>query len=269
MRNLIRRTLPLVCIMGWVQGLIAQSNTTSFSWPDGKKVAVSLTFDDARPSQVAVGTELLDRYGVKATFYVLPGPVKEHLNGWKRAAAKGHEIGNHSLNHPCSGNFLWAREKALENFTMDEMRSELVEANNQIEAMLGAKPTAFAYPCGQTFIGRGSATKSYIPLVADIFASGRGWLDEGPNDPSFCDFAQLTGMEMDGKDFDEILSLIKAAEKDGLWLVLAGHEMGTSGPQTTKLEMLEKLIAYAQDPAHNVWLAPVGTIGTYVEKHRR
>ena len=40
-------------------------------WLEGKTAALSLTFDDARLSQVDQGLPLLDAYGVKATFYVL------------------------------------------------------------------------------------------------------------------------------------------------------------------------------------------------------
>lgn len=241
----------------------------AFPWPQGKQVAVSLSFDDARYSQVDAGTTLLDKHGVKATFYLVPGAVKERLEGWKKAAANGHEMGNHSLLHPCTGNFPWARGKALEDYTLEKMSEELSEANKEIENLLGVTPRVFAYPCGQTFVGRGVNTRSYIPVVAGLFSSGRGWLDEGPNDPAFCDLAQLTGMEMDGKDFDEIRAIVENAKKNHQWVVLAGHEMGTSGPQTTRLSMLEKLIRYANDPANGVWLAPVGTVGEYVEKLRK
>jgi hypothetical protein len=134
---------------------------------------------------------------------------------------------------------------------------------------LGVKPKVFAYPCGSTFVGQGVNTKSYVPLIAELFLAGRGWLDEGPNNPSFCDFAQLTGMEMDGKDFDQILPLIENARKTGAWLVLAGHEMGDSGEQTTRLSMLKKLIEYAQDPANGIWIAPMGTVAKYVKDHRK
>ena len=48
-----------------------------------------------------------------------------------------------------------------------------------------------------------------------MFETGRGWLDEGPNDPAFCDMAQLTGMELDGKSFEQILKLIEAAKSKG------------------------------------------------------
>jgi peptidoglycan-N-acetylglucosamine deacetylase len=247
----------------------AQNNAPAFVWPEGKQLALSLSFDDARPSQVDAGTALLDQYGAKATFYVVPATVEKRLAGWKQAAAKGHEIGNHSLNHACTGNFPWSRHKALEDYTLKKMRRELVDANERIAQLLGVKPQSFAYPCGQTFVGRGKKARSYIPVVADVFASGRGWLDEGPNDPGFCDMAQLTGMEMDGKDFEQILPLLQQARKTGKWVVLAGHEMGESGPQTTRLAMLRQLIAYAQDPANGIWLAPVGTVAKYVQQQQQ
>ena len=247
----------------------AQQNSSIFSWPKGKQVAISLTFDDGRTSQVDTGTALLDRYGVKATFYVVPSAVKQRVEGWKKAVKNGHEIGNHSLLHPCTGNFPWSRQKALEDYTLEKMQNELIVTNDSIQYLLDVKPKNFAFPCGQTFVGRGINTKSYVPVVAKLFTSGRGWLDEGPNDPTFCDFAQLTGMEMDGKDFDEILSLIKAAKETGKWLVLAGHEMGDSGPQTTRLAMLKDLMEYAQNPANGIWIAPVETVVEYIKKERK
>jgi peptidoglycan/xylan/chitin deacetylase (PgdA/CDA1 family) len=238
-------------------------------WPDGKQAALSLTFDDARMSQVDAGTSLLDRYNVKATFFVVPSGIENRLDGWKKAVAAGHEIGNHSVNHPCTGNFLWSRKNALEDYTLDAMRKELTDANNRINELLHVTPKVFAYPCGQKFIGRGSNTKSYVPLVAEMFLLGRGWLDETPNDPGFCDFAQLTGIEMDGKDFDEILPLLNEAKKTGQWIVFAGHEMGKSGAQTTRLSMLKKLLKYSSDPSNGIWIAPVGTVAKFIQDQKK
>lgn len=249
------------------QHLFAQSNT-KFQWPDNKEAAVSLSFDDGRYSQVEGGTALLDSLHVKATFYVVPSAVQEKLEGWKKTVVSGHEIGNHSLFHPCSGNFAWSRSHALENYTIDSMRNELTQANNLIQQLLGVKPTVFAYPCGQKFVGRGIDTKSYVPLVAEMFITGRGFLEETANDPAFTDFAQITGIEMDGKDFEQILPLLEEARKNGQWVVLAGHEMGDGGEQTTRLVMLRKLVTYCQDPSNKLWIAPVGTIATYIEKRR-
>jgi peptidoglycan/xylan/chitin deacetylase (PgdA/CDA1 family) len=245
----------------------AQDNA-GFRWPDGARAALSLSFDDARASQVEAGTALLDRHGVKATFFVVPASVEKQLAGWKKAAAAGHEIANHSLNHPCSGNFAWARQKALEEYTLEKMRDELLDANRRIRELLDVAPETFAYPCGQKFVGRGLDTRSYVPLVAASFSAGRGWLDEEANDPAFCDLAQLTGVEMDGKEWDEILPLLERARETGRWLVLAGHEIGAGGRQTTRTAMLEKLLPYASDRANGLWLAPVGTVAKYVRDQR-
>lgn len=250
-------------------GVTSSAQTQTFKWPNGARVAISLTFDDARGSQASKGAPLLDEYGVKGTFYVVPSAVKGQLDGWKKIVANGHEIGNHSLYHSCSGNFVWSRKNALENYTIAQMREELLEANKQIEALLGVKADSYAYPCGQTFVGRGKNTQSFVPVISELFASGRTWLDEAPVDPSYCDMAQLTGMEMDGKDFEQILPIIEEARKNGQWLVLAGHEMADSGPQTTRLAMLRKLCVYTKDPANGIWIAPVGEIVRYVKEERK
>ena len=248
--------------------LLSQPPAPSFSWPEGKQAGLSLSFDDARPSQVDVGLSVLDRHGVKATFFVVPGRMEERLDGWRKAVAAGHEIGNHSLNHPCSGNFPWSRQKALENYTLGKMREELIGANARIQELLGVPVETFAYPCGQRFVGRGVSTQSYVPLVAELFTVGRGWLDETAADPAFCDLAQVFAIEMDGKDFGAIRELLEGARGEGLWLVLAGHEIGTGGHQTTRVSMLEELLAYARDAENGLWLAPVGTIARYIRDQR-
>src|SRR5207247_3703239 len=46
------------------------------SWPDGSRAALSLSFDDARPSQVSRGLDILERLEVRVTFFVLPGAVR-------------------------------------------------------------------------------------------------------------------------------------------------------------------------------------------------
>ena len=263
-QTVLNRFLLLVVVILFGKLGSSQQTVTTFKWPNGKRAAVSITFDDARTSQVDSGTALLDKYGVKATFFVVPATVEDRLDGWKKVVANGHEIGNHTINHPCTGNFSWSAKNALENYSLDDMRDELIECNKRIKELLGVESEVFAYPCGQKFIGRDTSTKSYVPLVAKMFIVGRGWRDEAMNNPDFCDLAQVSGIEMDGKNFDEILPLIEEVRTTGQWLILAGHEMGDSGVQTTRLKMLKQLIEYVQDPANGIWIAPVGTIAKYI-----
>lgn len=238
----------------------------AFRWPEGKRAAISLTFDDARLSQVDRGLPILDRHGVKATFYVTPaGNLRQRLDAWRAAVANGHEIGNHTLTHPCSGNFAFARPRALEDYTLERMEGELDGASEAIEQWLAVRPTTFAYPCGQKFVGRGETCRSYVPLVARRFLVGRGAFNEGPNAPGFCDLAQTTGMDMDDKPFDYLKALAASAAAEGAWLILFGHEVGDGGRQSTRAEALDALCRYALDPASGLWIDTVAAIGRYVD----
>jgi hypothetical protein len=239
-----------------------------FRWPEGKRVAVSLSFDDARTSQIDVGLPLLDRYGVKATFYVNPPRTASRLDGWKKAAAGGHELGSHSNTHPCTVNYPFSASNALETYTLDSMAKELDTATADLQRIVGVKPVTFAYPCGQKFVGFGADVKSYVPLIAARFLAGRGFRDEEPNDPTHCDLSQILGMESDGLSFAQMQALVSAAAERGAWLVFAGHEIGPAGRQTTEAEALKKFLVYAREPANGIWIDTVGSVAQYVKTHR-
>src|SRR5688572_9530756 len=254
--------------LGCLVGLTATSQSQSFQWPDGKRAAVSLSFDDGRVSQVDTGLALLKKANVKVTFYVTPGAVETRLDGWKQAVADGHEIGSHSLTHPCTGNYAFSSKNALEDFDLQKMAAQLDEATDRIQKLLGVKPTTFAYPCGLKFVGRGREVKSYVPLIAERFLVGRGYLDESPNAPAITDLAQAMGTPLDDLEFPQIKATIDSATQEGRWIIFAGHDFGERRRQTTDTKALEMLIAYLKDPANGIWMGTVAEIGGYVKNQR-
>jgi peptidoglycan-N-acetylglucosamine deacetylase len=239
-----------------------------FPWPAGKRMAISLSFDDARLSQIDTGLALLRKHGVKATFFVQGNRIEQRLEGWRQAVAEGHEIGNHSMTHPCTGNYEFSRQNALEDYSLAMMRKQMDATNKKIAELLGVTPQTFAYPCGQKFVGRGRNTESYVPLIAKSFLVGRGYLDEAANDPAFCDLAQALGTAFDDMDFSQMIKPIQDAAKQGRWVIFVGHEIGERGFQVTDTKALEALFEYAKDPANAIWLGTVGEIGKYVQEHR-
>jgi len=241
---------------------------SKFAWPDGVRAAVSLSFDDARASQLDTGLPIFDASGLKATFYVSLESFRKRLSDWEAAAKAGHEIGNHSVRHACTGNFPFSKEKALEDYTLPQMAAELDQANAEIEKLLGIHPVTFAYPCGQKFVGRGVEVKSYVPAVAARFLAGRGWRDEAANDPAFCDLAQLMCLELDGLTWEQFKVLIEQATRQGSWLVLCGHDVGPGGRQVTRADTLRAFCEYARDPKNGLWVDTVANIGRYVAEHR-
>ena len=140
--------------------------TDKFEWPEGRKAALSITFDDTRASQLDTGLPILDAHGVKATFYVSLKAASQRRDDWRRLPETGHELGNHTLNHPCSVNFGFSRTNVLESYTLERMEEDLTGANTAIEEQFGVRPATFAYPCGQKYVGRGEGVRSYVPLVA-------------------------------------------------------------------------------------------------------
>jgi len=240
-----------------------------FRWPAGIRAAVSLSFDDARLSQVDRGLPILDAHGVKATFYVSPRAIGQRIDGWRAAVRAGHEIGNHTLTHPCSGNFAFARANPLEEYTLARMEQELLSANEVMRSAIGVTPTTFAYPCGQTFVGRGAGLQSYVPLVARHFIVGRAAFNEIHNDPVFCDLAQITSLEADGKTFDPLKVLVDRTAAEGGWLVLFGHEVGDGGRQTTVAGALDALCRYCRSPDAGIWIDTVAAVGRHIQTARR
>src|SRR5215472_1392328 len=243
--------------------------TRPFQWPNEKRAAVSLSFDDARASQVDTALAVLSEHHVKVTFFVQAENISQRVEGWKKAVADGHEIGNHSMTHPCTGNYAFSRHNALEDYNLQMMAAQLDQANAEIERLLGVKSRTFAYPCGQKFVGRGVDVRSYVPLVAERFLVGRGYLDESPNDSNLCDLAQAMGTPFDDLDFEQMKKVVEQAAKEGRWVIFVGHDIGKRGYQVTDSTALAALCDYLKDPANGVWLGTVGEIGEYIRQQRR
>lgn len=237
-------------------------------WPEGKRCAISLSFDDARESQVDEGIAILDRHNAKGTFYVSLPAFEKRIDDWRQAVASGHEIGNHTLYHPCSGNFSWSRDHALEDYTLERIETEILDAQTRLERLIGRRPTTFAYPCGQTWVGRGATHTSYVPLVARHFAVGRGYMAQTMNDPAFCDPAHVLSSGMDGLPWARAKALIDEAVKTGRWLIFTGHETRTGGVQATLIETLASICQYAADASRGIWLDTVANVGESIAAQR-
>ncbi|WP_027726009.1 polysaccharide deacetylase family protein [Tuberibacillus calidus] len=79
----------------------------------------------------------LDKYQVKATFFLDGSWTKKHPDLAMMIIEEGHEIGNHAYNHPDL-----ARKSAKET------RDQLYKTNQVIKATLGVVPKWFAPPSG-------------------------------------------------------------------------------------------------------------------------
>lgn len=67
---------------------------------DPKEKAVYLTFDDGPiPVITPWVVDLLGRYDIKATFFMVGDNVRKHPQEYRQVIEAGHKVGNHTFNH--------------------------------------------------------------------------------------------------------------------------------------------------------------------------
>lgn len=70
-------------------------------WRMDKNVkAVYLTFDDGPIPEITPWVlDLLDKYNIKATFFLVGDNIRKHPKEFKMILERGHKVGNHTFNH--------------------------------------------------------------------------------------------------------------------------------------------------------------------------
>lgn len=67
---------------------------------DPSERTVYLTFDDGPiPEATPWVLDTLDRYGIKATFFVVGDNVRKHPDIFRQVLSRGHSVGNHTFHH--------------------------------------------------------------------------------------------------------------------------------------------------------------------------
>ncbi len=232
--------------------------------------AVSLTFDDGLPSQLEKALPLLDRFGLKATFFLGPWCLDQpdKIAAWQRVAAAGHEIGNHSWSHPGSTHF--GGHGGIEEWTLPQLEADVRRAQELLLRLFPHQPEwTYCYPCYQTDVGRGEERQSYVPFIARHFLAGRA-LGEPPygNHPLGADLAKAWGVPADRHSGRELIGMAEAEAAAGRWLVLVFHDV--EGPRlSTTREDLELLLSHLARCADRIRTDTFGAIARRIRDYQR
>jgi peptidoglycan/xylan/chitin deacetylase (PgdA/CDA1 family) len=238
-------------------------------WPRECQGAVSLTFDDGMRSQMETAIPLLDEHGILATFYLNPpqdgdaAAWREMLAPW-RAAARGHEIGNHSLTHPCSQNFAFVfGGPVLERMTLEDIERDVLEAERRLRVGIPEQTVrSFCYPCYQSYVGAGPARQSYVPVIARHFVAARG-KGETANDPARCDLHDLWSWPAERMSGAELVGLAERAAAEGRWAVFTFHGIDEGHLPVAAVDLAE-LCGFLARHRDRLWTAPVAVVAQHV-----
>ncbi len=243
---------------------------------------VTLTFDDALDVHLDAAMPIMERSGLRGTFFVNVGDAsfaKRHLD-WIAAAARGHELGNHSVFHPGVSSKPWVTEGiALERYTLDRMRHELVVASQILTMIDGNTERTFAFPCSNPWLGEagwprrlltriglertrlmgwvdrfgldfGSTLVDYTPLARELFVAARcGGIEPGKLPTIPPDQHRVRGVAGDDQDLPALLAALEKAIAKDAWLIFVFHGIGGGHHMSCDADVFAQLVAtLAADP---------------------
>ena len=232
-----------------------------------KQCAVVLTYDDAIDIDLDNVLPELDSAGLKATFYLIGSSpvVKRRVTEWQKAAAEGHELGNHSLFHPCDGSkpgrgFVTPATD-LSKYTVKRAVSEIRANNDLLNSIDGKKTRTFAYPCGDVTIGD---TLFYDSLKRD-FAGARG-VHPGLEAMDSINLSDIRCYGINGQSANYMIDLVKQAMDTHRLLVFLFHGVGGGHSINVALESHRQLIRFLKGHETEIWIAPMVDVAEYVRK---
>lgn len=110
------------------------------SVPDVNTRKVYLTFDDGPSIYTDEILDILDLYGVKATFFVVGTEDEEYIPMYKRIVEEGHSIGMHSYSH-----------KYTEIYeSLDSFKADFEKIRGLIKDQTGVECSLYRFPGGSS-----------------------------------------------------------------------------------------------------------------------
>jgi Predicted xylanase/chitin deacetylase len=103
-----------------------------------KKIAISFDCGFANKYTEYI-LDTLDEYNIKCTFFVTGVFVSDYSDMLKEIHDRGHEIGNHTMNH-----------LSLVKITEEDVYNEVKRVNDKVYKKLGVRPTVMRPPYGST-----------------------------------------------------------------------------------------------------------------------
>ena len=239
----------------------AQSEDENF-WPGEIRTAVSLSYDDALDSQLDHAAPTLEEFDIRASFYLTlsAAAVRDRLDEWRDLAEVGHELGNHTIYHACSGSLPdrdWVIPlNDLDNRSLEEIRLEVITANAFLRAIDGETERTFTPPCDDLIV----EGESYLPLVAEHFVAIKG---------------QNNGMAADltplyipaGESGRELIDYVKNNTKDGMLLNILFHGVG-GDHLSVSAKAHEELLQFLAENRETYWTDTYINIMTYVNQRK-
>lgn len=241
-----------------------------YSWVDQYKAIICLTYDDGMVTQYKNAIPYLDSFDIKGTFFINNVTEREAIAAWRDASQNGHELGNHTLFHPCPRSFGWEKEVTIENYTVDRILDEVKTVNAILDVTeLEKRTRTFAYPCNNTFIGD-SSYKEPLQKSNLISYARSGSFDQeifDRNDASINLMNAPSWIVTEGTSFEELKEYVDKVANQNAIGILQFHGIGGEWISISN-EAHYKLIEYLDRNKDDILVTTFIDLMKYLESSR-
>ena len=234
-------------------------------WPKDKKAAIVLTYDDALASHLKYAVPQLNKYKLKGSFYLVGGMSEEAMDQWQAVSRQGHELGNHTLFHPCSEkNYKQHPRNYSESHDAESILNEISMMNRLLYGIDRKKVRTYAYPCTEVVVGGVDYTDTL--RQSKLITSAR---IGGDLNAVVTDFKSLNPMKvpsyalLNEQDADALISYVKKVQQEGGLGVLMFHGVGGDYLKVSA-EAHEKLLQYLSANKDEIWVGTFQEVMNYI-----
>lgn len=245
---------------------------TSWQWPNGTKAAISLTYDDGNLNNLELAIPQLEKADLRGTFYIPTGydVVREHANDWREACARGHEIGNHTVHHPCRVDAYDTRpdwlKAALDEYSPDQLSREIAEADRWLNENVGYDSArSYAHPCCHTAVGTPPDEEAYDKAIRRFYQAARVGGDQ-VNDPQTVNLLRIQSFVAMQPDLESLKNWCEQAANCSGWTVVMFHGIGDDHRFSTQSQIHEQFVNWLADQPY--WIQPCGNVARHVSQMR-
>jgi peptidoglycan/xylan/chitin deacetylase (PgdA/CDA1 family) len=237
---------------------------------NNKQCAVVLTYDDAIDVDLDNVLPALDSLKLKGTFYLIGSSpvINKRLAEWRLAAKHGHELGNHSMFHPCDGNLpgrsFITPDDDLSKYTVERVVKEIRINNTLLKAIDGKDVRTFAYPCGDRKIG----DVNFYDQLKNDFAGARG-VTEVLQTASQVDLTNIDCYPINGQSAEYMIDLVKKAQQTHTLLVFLFHGVGGGHNLNVGLKEHSQLLHYLKAHEKDIWIAPMVDVAEKIKEAQK
>ncbi len=266
MKKLASYLIPfLLSLTCWLTACAQDTKT----W-NNKQCAVVLTYDDAIDVDLDNVLPALDSLKLKGTFYLIGSSpvINKRLAEWRLAAKHGHELGNHSMFHPCDaslpGRSFVTPDIDLSKYTVERVVKEVRINNTLLKAIDGKDVRTFAYPCGDRKIG----DVNFYDQLKNDFAGARG-VTEGLQTAKDVDLTNIDCYPINGQSAEYMINLVRKAQQTHTLLVFLFHGVGGGHNLNVGLKEHSQLLHYLKAHEKSIWIAPMVDVAEKIKEAQK